>query len=210
MQRRRLARIALAAALLCASGFAACTSQQSARESAAADAAPPASAERVEAASPAAVPTEVPEDRVEPTAEVKPATPPAPPEPGELPPEAPETPSSAAAPPAPDASGETSAENPVRPVDLDQLTQRLKDTSAIGLFTKLELKSQIDELVEKARASHERGVPSLERVHERFDLLVLKLLSLLQDDAPALAAEVAASRDSLWALLADPVQLSRL
>lgn len=210
MQRRRLSRIALGAALLCASGFAACTSQQSAREPAAAATAPPASAESAEVVSPAAVPAGAPEDRGEPAAEAKPATPPAPSEPGAEPPEAPETPSSAAAVPAPGVSGETSAGNSVPPVDLDQLTQHLKDTSAIGLFTKLELKSQIDELVEKARSSHERGVPPLERLHERFDLLVLKLLSLLQDDAPALAAEVAASRDSLWALLADPVQLSRL
>jgi hypothetical protein len=144
---------------------------------------------------------EAPESRVEPpparSAAPRPSAPPGPP-----------------IAPAPHAEPERKPEAaaPAKPagVDLENLTQRLKDTSAIGVFTKLELKRQIDELVEKARASHTRGVPTLEAVHERFDGLVLKLLTLLEDDEPKLAAEVAASRESLWAMLADPDQVARL
>lgn len=113
-------------------------------------------------------------------------------------------------PPAPVAEAPASQPPAARGVDLEVLTQHLKDTPALGLFTKLELKSQIDELIEKARGTHARGKPPLATLRERFDLLVLKLLSLLQDDAPELAAEVAASRDALWAVLSDPVQVSRL
>lgn len=217
MRRGRLPRIALAVALLCASGIAACASQGSAREAAAADSCRSAPAETGEIATPAPPPAGSPEDRGESREPGETATAPAPAQPAPKPPSRPETRPPESAPPAPVTSSRPpvpSAQPPpasaARPVDLEQLTQRLKQTPAIGLFTKLELKNQIEDLVEKARASHERGDPSLEVLHERFDLLVLKLLSLLQDDEPALAAEVAASRDSLWAVLADPVQLSRL
>ena len=42
----------------------------------------------------------------------------------------------------------------------------------------------------------------------RYDLLVLKVMSLLQDDEPALAREIDLSREALWALLADPKGLA--
>jgi len=34
--------------------------------------------------------------------------------------------------------------------------------------------------------------------------LILKVLSLLQDDDPALARDVSSSRDALWNILIDP------
>lgn len=210
MQRQRLARTALAAACLWAFGMAACTRQESAREAEARAPgvdAPAAAEPGSELGAPLGAENESP---VRPAAQAPSA--PAEPEarPAATAASPPESQISGGAPAATAPSSEAQSEGQPAPVDLEELSQHLKETPAIGLFTKLELKSQIDELVEKARASHTRGVPPLETVHERFDLLVLKLLSLLQDDAPALAAEVAASRESLWGVLADPVQLSRL
>lgn len=97
------------------------------------------------------------------------------------------------------------------PLDLAGLEKRLRNTKAIGVFTKLALKNQVDDLVEQTRAFHEgRGDASLNDVHERYNLLLLKLLSLLQRDDPPLARDLAASRDAIWAILADPIKFSNV
>jgi len=90
-------------------------------------------------------------------------------------------------------------------LDLPTLEQRLKGTSAIGIFTKLSIKNQVDDLIAQFRAYH-AGAPSptLKQLRERFELLVLKVVTLLQDDDPALASAVTASRDAIWAVLSDP------
>jgi hypothetical protein len=72
-------------------------------------------------------------------------------------------------------------------LDLAGLEQRLRDTKAIGVFTKL-----------------------LAKLREAFDLLVLKVLSLLQDGDPALAHDVSSSREALWHILIDPDTFEKL
>lgn len=92
-------------------------------------------------------------------------------------------------------------------LDLGALEQRLKETRAIGLFTKLSLKNQVDDLLNQFRAFHGRqGATSLAELRQRYDLLLLKVLSLLQDGDPALAAAISSSREALWGILADPVK----
>jgi hypothetical protein len=94
---------------------------------------------------------------------------------------------------------------PAAPLDLPTLEERLRDTSAIGLFTKLSIKNQVDDLIAQFRAFHAgRRSPTLAQLRERFELLVLKVVTLLQDDDPALASAVTASREALWAVLSDP------
>jgi hypothetical protein len=89
-------------------------------------------------------------------------------------------------------------------LDLAGLEQRLKDTHAIGLFTKLSLKNQVDDLLGAFRAFHGGQTnPSLSDLRQRYDLLLLKVLTLLQDGDPPLASAIAASREAIWALLAD-------
>jgi hypothetical protein len=96
-------------------------------------------------------------------------------------------------------------------LDLDGLETRLRETRAIGLFTKMSLKNQVDDLLEEFQEFHAgRGGGPLPRLRERFDLLVLKVLSLLQERDVRLARDIAASRDTLWALLADPRTFSTL
>jgi hypothetical protein len=92
-------------------------------------------------------------------------------------------------------------------LDLGALEQRLKETRAIGLFTKLSLKNQVDDLLNQFRAFHGRqGATSLAELRQRYDLLLLKVLSLLQDGDPALATAISSSREALWGILADPIK----
>ena len=61
------------------------------------------------------------------------------------------------------------------------------------------------------RAFHAgRPSPTLAQLRERFELLVLKVVTLLQDDDPALAAAVTASREAIWAVLSDPKKFANV
>lgn len=101
-----------------------------------------------------------------------------------------------AAPPAP-------AAKPA-PLDLKSLEERLKDSNAIGVMTKLSLKNQVDDLVARFRAYHSgERPPTLPQLRPAFELLLMKVLSLLQDKDPALAHDVDASREAIWGVLSD-------
>lgn len=102
-------------------------------------------------------------------------------------------------------SGVTAGVESAAALDLEALETRLRETRAIGLFTKLSLRNQVDDLLEEFRRFHQgQGSGPLARLYERFDLLLMKVLSLLQDDDPALARDIVVSRDALWQMLADP------
>lgn len=95
------------------------------------------------------------------------------------------------------------------PLDLATLEKRLRETEAIGVFTKLTLKNQVDDLVSQFRELHRRrGKPT--QLRQPYDLLFLKVLTLLQDDDPPLAKMIVASREAIWSVLADPVKFSTL
>ena len=96
------------------------------------------------------------------------------------------------------------------PLDLASLEQRLRDTKAIGVFTKLSLKNQVEDLLTQFRAFHQGGAGVLTELREKYNLLLLKVLSLLQGSDPVLAQAVAASREAIWGLLADPAKFATL
>jgi hypothetical protein len=94
---------------------------------------------------------------------------------------------------------------------LTALEQRLKDTKAIGVFTKLSLKNQVDDLLAQFRDFYARkSSVTLGQLRQKYDLLLLKVLSVLQDGDPALAATISASREPIWGILADPQKFSKL
>jgi len=96
-------------------------------------------------------------------------------------------------------------------IDLDDLFKRLSDSKAVGVLTKISLKREIDELERDLKAFHGGTVKStLDKLHERYDLLVHKLMSLLQSKDPGLARDIARARDLLWSKLADPSEFTRL
>lgn len=95
------------------------------------------------------------------------------------------------------------------PLDLESLKTRLKETKAIGVFTKLALKNQVDDLLDQFRAFHQgRRKTTLAELRRPYDLLLLKVLALLQDTDPPLAGAIVASREAIWSILADPAKFA--
>lgn len=96
-------------------------------------------------------------------------------------------------------------------LDLSELEQRLRDTRAIGVFTKLSLKNQVDDLLddfrERYKGADKRPTAAM---RQRYDLLLIKVLTLLQDGDPTLATAIAASREAIWGILADPVKFEKI
>lgn len=71
-------------------------------------------------------------------------------------------------------------------------------------MTKLSLKNQVDGLLDKFRAYYKRqSDTTLTELRRPYDMLLLKVLSLLQDSDPALARDIVASREAIWGILAD-------
>lgn len=97
------------------------------------------------------------------------------------------------------------------PLDLTSLEKRLRETDAIGVFTKLTLKNQVDDLLDRFRAHYEgKTKTSLRELRQPFDLLMLKVLSLLQDRDSSLASAILASREAMWSVLSDPAKFQNL
>lgn len=97
------------------------------------------------------------------------------------------------------------------PLDLKSLETRLRETKAIGVFTKLAVKNQVDDLLDRFRVYHKgRLKATLAELRRAYDMLVLKVLALLQDADPPLASALAASRESIWGILSDPEKFSTL
>jgi|LauGreDrversion4_2_1035121.scaffolds.fasta_scaffold02078_14 hypothetical protein len=94
---------------------------------------------------------------------------------------------------------------------LDTLEQRLKDTPAIGVFTKLTLKNQVDDLLDRFRAYYGgRGGLTIPQLRQHYEQLLAKVHGLLKDGDPALASAVVNSREAIWGVLTDPAKFAKL
>jgi hypothetical protein len=97
------------------------------------------------------------------------------------------------------------------PLDLTSLKTRLKETKAIGVFTKITLKNQVDDLLNQFRAYYQgRAKTTLAELRQPYESLILKVLALLQDGDPELARAIVASREAIWGILADPAKFATL
>ena len=68
------------------------------------------------------------------------------------------------------------------PLDLASLETRLKETKAIGVLSKIAIRNQVDDLLDQFRAFYQGKLKTtLAELRRPYDLLVLKVLSLLQD-----------------------------
>jgi hypothetical protein len=93
---------------------------------------------------------------------------------------------------------------PADTLDFTALGARLRMTKAIGVLTKLAVKNQADDLLEQFRNYYKRqSTATLPDLHRSYDMLVLKLLSLLQDGDPPLATDISRSRAAIWDILSD-------
>lgn len=96
-------------------------------------------------------------------------------------------------------------------LDLDALVDRISSSKALGLFTKLSLKRDIDGFLDEVKRYHEGDADeSLEELHERYDVMVHKLTALVQDKDTELVQSIDESRDKLWAILSDEAKFARL
>jgi hypothetical protein len=79
------------------------------------------------------------------------------------------------------------------------------------VFTKLSLKNQVDDLLDEFRAYYRgQSKMALAELRQRYDLLLMKLLSLLQDSDESLASAIASSREAIWEILRDPKKFAQI
>ena len=103
------------------------------------------------------------------------------------------------------------ATSPNPTLDLTALKEQLKSTKAIGLMTKLTLKNQVDDLLDGFRDLYAgKGKSTMPQLRQSYDMLMMKVLSLLQDKDQKLASDIVASREVIWGLLADPKKFAAL
>ncbi len=96
-------------------------------------------------------------------------------------------------------------------LDLNALKEQLKETKAIGVFTKLSLKNQVDDLLQQFRDFYQgKSKITLAQLRRSYDLLMMKVLSLLQDADQKLASAIVSSREAIWGLLSDPKKFATL
>jgi hypothetical protein len=96
-----------------------------------------------------------------------------------------------------------------QPLDVAALKARLRDTKAIGVFTKLALKSQVDDLLQQFKTHYLSGqTTDVAALRQPYDMLVLKVLALVQDSDPSLAHSLSGSREAIWGILADREKFS--
>jgi hypothetical protein len=81
----------------------------------------------------------------------------------------------------------------------------------MGVLTKLPLKNQVDDLLNQFRSFYRgEAKTSLPELRQSYNLLLLKVLSLLQDGDAQLAAAISSSREAIWAILADPDKFAKI
>jgi len=110
-----------------------------------------------------------------------------------------------AAPPVPVDAAPPAAQAPaaVTALDLNALEAQLRETKAIGHFTKITLKNQVDDLLGQFRKYYQgKAKPTMKDLRRSYDLLMMKVLSLLQDEDQRLASAIVSSREAIWRLLA--------
>jgi len=85
------------------------------------------------------------------------------------------------------------------PLDMDMLVERLKQTRAIGFFTKLAIRNDVMDLIVLIDNYRKKSVlgSKLDDVRARFDGLFLKIVALLEDD-PDLSRDIYLARERIW------------
>lgn len=94
---------------------------------------------------------------------------------------------------------------------MDALKAQLRETKAIGVFTKISLKNKVDDLMKQFREYYQgKTTLSMKQLRQSYDLLLMKVLSLLQDSDQKLASAIVASREAIWGLLSDQKKFDAL
>ncbi|MDQ7011358.1 MAG: hypothetical protein Q9M29_06005 [Mariprofundaceae bacterium] len=85
------------------------------------------------------------------------------------------------------------------PLDMDMLVERLKQTRAIGFFTKLAIRNDVMDLIVLIDNYRKKSVleSKLNDVRARFEGLFLKIVALLEND-PDLSRDIYLAREKIW------------
>lgn len=106
---------------------------------------------------------------------------------------------------------QTSSPDPDDDFDLDSIISKVTSSKALGFFTKLSLKKDIDAFLDNVKNYHEgRSELTLDQLHERYDALVHNLITLIQEKDEDLLKSIDDGRDKLWALLSDEKKFATL
>ena len=95
-------------------------------------------------------------------------------------------------------------------LDVEALKARLRATKAIGVFTKISLKNKVDDLMQQFTEHYQGKKPPMAELRLSYDLLMMKVLTLLQDSDPPLASAIVSSREAIWTLLANEQSFAAL
>ena len=97
------------------------------------------------------------------------------------------------------------------PLDLNGLKARITATKAIGILTKISLENQVDDLMKQFH-DHYGGktTRTMSDLRQSYTLLIMKVLSLLQDHDQMLASAIVSSREAIWGLLSDQTKFANL
>jgi len=84
-------------------------------------------------------------------------------------------------------------------IGFNELKERLRSTDAIGFFTKLAIRNDIVDLMDKIKKYRKSSLlkSKMKEIRSSFDGLLLKIIALLRDD-PKLSRDLYVGRKSIW------------
>ena len=96
-------------------------------------------------------------------------------------------------------------------VDFESLEKRIRKTKSIGVMTKLKLSNDIKKLLGELK-TFQAGNSSLtlEQEREHFDLLYMKVVTMVQKKDPELFHQLCNSWDPIWVALQDEENLKKV
>jgi len=96
-------------------------------------------------------------------------------------------------------------------IDFETLEKKITETNSMGLMTKLKLKSDINKLLAELKTFHAGNSPLTQEQHrEQYDLLYMKVVSLVQEKDPDLYHQLCNAWDPIWASLQDKHNLEKV
>jgi hypothetical protein len=96
-------------------------------------------------------------------------------------------------------------------VDLSMLTIALTNTKAVGVFTKLRLKKDINKLLARFDDWHNgKSKFTLDQLEEQYNLLLMKIAALIHDKDLALHQKLCNAWAEIWLDLKDPEKFSQM
>jgi hypothetical protein len=93
-------------------------------------------------------------------------------------------------------------------IDFESLEKQVRETKAMGAIAKIKLSNDINKLLAELKAFHAgKSSLTLEQQREQYDLLYMKIVTLVQEKDPELYNQLCNAWDPIWAELQDEKNL---